>query len=114
MKRLRPEVLVVDITVPELNRIDTTRRVTAELPGIKVIALSMNSNRRYVIAMLEAGATGYLLKNSASDELLNALDRVSRPDVLESGDRRKRGRAGGRESAIVAPKGRESVQCQGA
>lgn len=78
VKRWRPEVLVVDITMPELNGIDATRRVTAELPDIKVIALSMNSDRRYVIAMLEAGATGYLLKNSASDELLNALAVVTR------------------------------------
>ena len=46
----------------------------AEMPGIKVIALSMNSDRRYVMAMLEAGAAGYLLKNAASDELLAALD----------------------------------------
>jgi two-component system, NarL family, response regulator NreC len=78
VRRLRPEILVVDITMPELNGIDAARRVTAELPGIKVIALSMNSDRRYVIAMLEAGATGYLLKNSASDELLNALAVVTR------------------------------------
>jgi two-component system response regulator NreC len=84
VKRLRPEVLVVDITMPELNGIDATRRVTAELPGVKVIALSMNSDRRYVIAMLEAGAAGYLLKNSASDELLNALAVVARGETYLS------------------------------
>lgn len=72
-KRLRPEVIVIDIAMPELNGIDATRRLTAELPDIKVVALSMNSDRRYVMAMLEAGAAGYLLKNAASDELLNAL-----------------------------------------
>jgi DNA-binding NarL/FixJ family response regulator len=76
--RLRPDVLVIDIAMPELNGIDATRRLSAELPGIKVIALSMNSDRRYVIAMLEAGASGYLLKNAASDELLSALAVVAR------------------------------------
>jgi DNA-binding NarL/FixJ family response regulator len=78
VKRLLPDVVVVDIAMPELNGIDATRRLTAELPGIKVIALSMNSDRRYVIAMLQAGAAGYLLKNAASDELLNALAVVTR------------------------------------
>ncbi|HXN34426.1 MAG TPA: response regulator transcription factor [Polyangiaceae bacterium] len=78
VKRLRPGILVIDIAMPELNGIDATRRLSAELPGIKVIALTMNSDRRYVIAMLEAGAAGYLLKNAASDELLTALAVVAR------------------------------------
>jgi two-component system response regulator NreC len=77
-KRLHPEILVIDIAMPELNGIDATRRLTAEMPDVKVIALSMNSDRRYVIAMLEAGAAGYLLKNAASDELLIALGTVAR------------------------------------
>jgi len=78
VRRVRPDVVVIDIAMPQLNGIDATRRLGAELPGVKVIALSMNSDRRYVIAMLEAGAAGYLLKNSASDELLSALDVVAR------------------------------------
>jgi DNA-binding NarL/FixJ family response regulator len=76
--RLRPDVVVLDIAMPELNGVDATRRLTAELPGIKILALSMNSDRRYVVAMLEAGASGYLLKNAASSELLDALNAVSR------------------------------------
>ncbi len=78
VRRVRPDVVVIDVAMPQLNGIDATRRLAADLPGIKVIALSMNADRRYVIAMLEAGASGYLLKNSASDELLNALDVVAR------------------------------------
>ena len=77
-KRLHPEILVIDIAMPELNGIDATRRLTAKIPDVKVIALSMNFDRRYVIAMLEAGAAGYLLKNAASDELLIALGTVAR------------------------------------
>ena len=71
--RLQPQVVIMDIAMPELNGLDATRRLVAELPGIKVIGLSMNADRRYVLAMFEAGAVGYLLKNSASDELIQAV-----------------------------------------
>jgi two-component system response regulator NreC len=71
--RLRPEIVVMDISMPDLNGIDATQKMVAELPGIKVIALSMNSDRRYVLAMFKAGAVGYLLKNAASDELIAAV-----------------------------------------
>lgn len=83
-RQLRPDVVVMDIGMPELNGIDATKRLLAELPSIKVVALSMNADRRYVIAMLEAGATGYLLKNSASEELLVALSAVVRGDTYLS------------------------------
>lgn len=83
-KRSHPDVVVIDIAMPKLNGIDATRQLTAELPGIKVIALSMNSDRRYVIATLEAGAAGYLLKDAAADELLTALDAVSRGETYLS------------------------------
>src|SRR5450432_1729747 len=76
-KRLRPDVVVMDVGMPELNGIDATKRLIAELPGTKVLALSMTADRRYVSAMLEAGASGYLLKNAASEELLSALASVT-------------------------------------
>lgn len=75
--RLRPQIVVMDISMPELNGVDATRRLVTELPGVKVIGLSMNSDRRYVIAMFEAGAVGYLLKNSAAEELMQAVRAVS-------------------------------------
>jgi DNA-binding NarL/FixJ family response regulator len=75
--QFRPDVAIMDISMPELNGIDATRRLVAEIPGIKVIALSMNSDRRYVVAMFAAGASGYLLKNSASDELIRAIVTVA-------------------------------------
>ena len=84
VRRLRPDVVVMDIGMPELNGIDATKRIKAELQGVKVLALSMNADRRYVIAMLEAGAVGYLLKNSASEELLSALDAVTRGETYLS------------------------------
>jgi DNA-binding NarL/FixJ family response regulator len=74
----RPDVVVMDISMPELNGIDATRRILAEHPHIKVVGLSMNSDRRYVVAMFAAGAHGYLLKDAASDELILAVTAVMR------------------------------------
>jgi DNA-binding NarL/FixJ family response regulator len=84
VRHLHPDVVVMDIGMPELNGIDATKRLTAELHKVKVLVLSMNADRRYVIAMLEAGAAGYLLKNSASEELLIALDAVARGETYLS------------------------------
>jgi DNA-binding NarL/FixJ family response regulator len=76
-RRLRPQVMVMDISMPDLNGIDATGKLLAELPSVKVIALSMNSDRRYVLAMFKAGAVGYLLKNAASEELIAAVRAVA-------------------------------------
>jgi DNA-binding NarL/FixJ family response regulator len=83
-RRLGPDVVVMDIAMPELNGIDATRLLSAEMPGVKVIALSTNADRRYVIAMFEAGAAGYLLKNAAAEELLVALQVVTRGETYLS------------------------------
>ncbi len=84
VRRLQPDIVVMDIGMPELNGIDATRRISTEIPSVKVVALSMNADRRYVNAMLEAGAVGYLLKNSASEELLTALHVVTRGETYVS------------------------------
>lgn len=74
---LQPQIIVMDISMPLLNGIDATRQVLAKCADVRVIALSMNSDRRYVTAMFKAGAVGYLLKNSAADELIQALHAVA-------------------------------------
>ena len=74
--RLQAQVVVMDISMPGLNGVDATRRLVAEIPGIKVIGLSMNADPRYVMAMFKAGAVGYLLKNCASEELIQAVRTV--------------------------------------
>ena len=71
---LKPDLVIMDVGMPELNGVEATRRLTAEFPGTKVIALSMHASRRMVREMLRAGAIGYVLKNSAFDELATALD----------------------------------------
>jgi two-component system response regulator NreC len=74
---LRPEIVVMDISMPELNGVDATRQIRASQPSVKVIALSMNADVRYVTAMFGAGASGYLIKSSAADELFRALEAVA-------------------------------------
>jgi len=70
---LHPDVVIMDVSMPGLNGIESTRKIKAEMPEIKVIALSMHSNRRYVVDMLKSGASGYLLKESAFDDLVRAI-----------------------------------------
>ena len=70
---LEPDVLIIDIGMPELNGIDATRKIVAALPRIIVIALSMHADLDFVVEMLSAGARGYLLKESAFDELHTAI-----------------------------------------
>jgi DNA-binding NarL/FixJ family response regulator len=75
-KELSPDIVIVDISMPGLNGIEATRRILAERPEIRVLALSMHSDRRFVIETLKAGASGYLLKDSAFDELARAIEVV--------------------------------------
>lgn len=75
-RELKPDVVIIDIAMPDLNGIEATRLIVGELPGVKVIALSMHSDRKFVREMLRAGASGYLLKNVAFEELSKALDTV--------------------------------------
>ena len=76
VRELAPDVVIIDIAMPELNGIEATRQIVAEMPGIKVIALSMHSDKRFVTGMLRAGATGFLLKYCASEELIKAVQAV--------------------------------------
>lgn len=75
-RELNPDVVVMDVTMPDLNGIDATRQILEENRQIKVIALSMHADRRFVKGMLQAGASGYLLKHSASQELIKAIKLV--------------------------------------
>ncbi len=73
---LSPDVVVMDISMPGLNGIDATQKIVSENPGIKVIALSMHSDCKVVLQVLKAGASGYVLKECAFDELIFAIQAV--------------------------------------
>ncbi len=75
-RKLSPDVVVMDVAMPQLNGIEATRQISAEEPGMKVVALSMHSDRRYVSEALKAGASGYVLKDGAFDELISAIRAV--------------------------------------
>jgi two-component system, NarL family, response regulator NreC len=72
-KQLQPDIVITDIAMPDLNGVEATRQICAEAPRSKVLALSMHTESRFVLGILEAGASGYLLKDSAFEELAGAI-----------------------------------------
>lgn len=76
-EELAPDVVVMDIGMPELNGIEATRHITSDRFGAKVICLSVYEDAAMVHAMLEAGASGYLLKTSAGEELVRGIRTVA-------------------------------------
>lgn len=76
--RLKPEVAVVDVSMPELNGIEATRRIVDQSPHTRVLALSMHKDAVYVREILRAGARGYLLKDAIDTEMLSAIRAVAR------------------------------------
>ena len=78
---LQPDLVIMDLTMPVMNGIDATREITGKYPGIKVLALSMETNRFFVVEVLKAGATGYVLKDTAFAELADAIDTVARGET---------------------------------
>lgn len=74
---LSPDVVVMDVGMPELNGIEATRQIRASKENVKVVALSAHGDKRYVMHMLDAGASGYVLKITAHEELVRAVFAVS-------------------------------------
>ena len=73
----RPDVAILDVAMPLLNGIEATRQITKRVPGTRVLVLSMHADEAYVTQILQAGATGYLLKDSADIDLWKAVGEVA-------------------------------------
>lgn len=77
VRKLEPDIVITDISMPNLNGVDATRQIVHEFNNIKVIALSMHASRPFVANMLKAGASAYLLKECLFDELIEAIQAVA-------------------------------------
>jgi DNA-binding NarL/FixJ family response regulator len=82
--RLHPEIVVLDVAMPILNGIDAAREIRKSLPDIKFLFISMHANASYVRKAVAAGASGYVLKSGAAEELLQAIDAARRGKVYFS------------------------------
>jgi two-component system response regulator NreC len=71
-----PDIIIMDLTMPDLNGVEATKKILSQSPDIKIIALSMHSDALFVTEMLKSGAAGYLLKDCAFDELARAIKTV--------------------------------------
>ena len=83
-RELTPDLVIMDVTMPGLNGIDATRIITSSPKDVRVIALSMYSDKQFVQGMMQAGASGYLLKDCAFDELVHAVRAVIKGDTYLS------------------------------
>ncbi len=80
--RLNPDIVLMDINMPLLNGIDATRQIKKEFPGVRIIMLSMHSSEEYIFQSFKAGASGYLVKQTADTELISAIQMVHRGDFF--------------------------------
>jgi DNA-binding NarL/FixJ family response regulator len=119
-RTLKPDIILADVEMRDLNGIETARQVQTDFPDTKVIMLSMHSDRQYVLESLRAGALGYVLKDAAPSELLNAIRSVASgrrylsPSlaelVIEDYARQGTRNAAGNDLGSLSPREREILQ----
>lgn len=78
---LKPDVIIMDFSMPGLNGLEATRQIKQRVPNTKILILTRHANREYIKSLLSVGATGYLLKKSAANELVIAIESVNRGDI---------------------------------
>ncbi len=118
-RELKPDIVVMDVAMPDMNGVDATRKIAQLAPQVRVLALSSHNDGAFVKGMLEAGARGYLLKDAATEELLIALDSVHKgriyvsPSVTDTlvGDYLQRVKGDiGPDSQVLSTREREVLQ----
>lgn len=116
---LRPDVVVMDVGMPDLNGVEATLRVLEAVPNARVVALSMHSDRRFVEGMLAAGASGYVLKDAAFEDLVAAIRTVAQggtylcpsvAGIVVAHYVRGRADASARKAVALTPREREVLQ----
>ncbi len=86
LKKLQPDLVLMDVAMPDLNGIEATRMIVEEYPDIRIIALSMHDNSHFITGMFTAGAKGYLLKDCPAAELIEAIETVAAGQYFLSHD----------------------------
>lgn len=81
VKTLKPDVVIMDITLPDISGIDATRRIKEENPDVAVVALTIHEDQQYFFEMLQAGASGYVPKRAAPDDLITAIQAAHRGEM---------------------------------
>jgi len=81
-RQFKPDVIIMDISMPKLNGIEATRQIKAFQPSAVILVLTAYDYEQYIFPLLEAGAAGYLLKDVSSHELMNAIQRVSKGEAV--------------------------------
>jgi DNA-binding NarL/FixJ family response regulator len=118
-RELRPDVVVIDVSMPGLNGVEATRRIRHENPGVRVLCLSVHAESRMVLAVLDAGASGYVLKDDSFEDLALAIRKSMADQVHLSADLvgilvhavRNRGQPQpGGHTSLLTPREREMVQ----
>jgi DNA-binding NarL/FixJ family response regulator len=118
--RLRPQVVVMDITMPGLNALEATRQITERLPQVQVVVLTMHTAEEYIFQILRAGASGYVVKRAAPSELISAVRAAYRGEsflgpavsktVIEEYLRQAEALAGENSYETLTPREREVLQ----
>lgn len=118
-RHLQPDIVVTDVSMPGLNGVEATRRIRTEEPSVRVLCLSVHDDSRMVLAVLDAGASGYVLKDSSFDELALAIRKVTANQVYLSPDlvgivvgevRNRHAPKAAAQQAVLTPREREMVQ----
>lgn len=83
-ERLKPDIVIMDISMPDLNGFEATRQIRRQIPNAKIIVLSMHHKRQFIMDMLKAGASGYILKTRVNDDLVRAIKAAAANEVYLS------------------------------